>query len=322
MNTIKLNREESEIYFQPRRLGHVNLVVADVERSMDFYMKVVGLDEAYRRPQVKAGFLSNGNTHHDIGMVQSNGPLGYGRLAGLNHTAFELENEVDLVSGYKRAVADGVKFERTADHDIAHAVYGADPDGNEYEIYADIIEDWRLARNGLVTKVKPNWRPGSTPPHAEQNYHVDPKITRMEDAIFHPTHVTHAVLVVEKFEQAFDTYCDIVGLNPVAGARNAAFAVFDGTCSTRSLAIFRSNEKLRPGLHHVGLKVSEEVDLDESLHRLNGIGLGIEDKFDHPARRGVFLLDIDGIRLQFYVERESTFNALSSCDAETALFLV
>ena len=75
---------------------------------MDFYINVVGLDEAYRRPQVQAGFLSNGNTHHDIGMVQSDGPLGHGRSVGLNHIAFELETEVDLVNGYERAIAAGI----------------------------------------------------------------------------------------------------------------------------------------------------------------------------------------------------------------------
>jgi catechol 2,3-dioxygenase len=186
MSAIESTSEEIGKFFQPRRLGHVNLVVSDVDRSMDFYMNVVGLDEAYRRPQVKAGFLSNGNTHHDIGMVQSDGPLGHGRPAGLNHIAFELETEVDLVDGYERAIAAGVTFERTADHDIAHAVYGADADGNEYEVYADVIHAWRDARHGTVTKAKPNWTPGSTPPHAERNYHADPEIVRLDDAIFHP----------------------------------------------------------------------------------------------------------------------------------------
>ena len=51
----------------PRRLTHANLFVADMERSMDFYMSVIGLDESYRRVNLRAGFLTNGNSHHDIG---------------------------------------------------------------------------------------------------------------------------------------------------------------------------------------------------------------------------------------------------------------
>ena len=284
-------------------------------------MNVVGLDEAYRRPQVKAGFLGNGNTHHDIGMVQSSGPLGHGRPAGLNHIAFELETEVDLVEGYKRATAAGVSFERTSDHDIAHAVYDADADGNEYEIYADVIQEWRAARHGVVTKAKPNWTPGSTPPQAERNFDPDPEIVRMNDAVFHPLRTTHAVLAVDKFEQDFDTYRDVVGLTPVAGGRDAAFAVFGGTCGERSLTLVHANGDRQPGLHHVGFQLSDEADLDKSLKRLGDAGLAIESEFDHPARRGVFFRDIDGIRLQFYVDRDPDMDALRDCEAETALFL-
>lgn len=308
-------------FFQPRRLGHVNLVVADVERSMDFYMQVVGLEEAYRRPQVKAGFLSNGATHHDIGMVESSGPLGHGRPAGLNHTAFELETEVDLVNGYERAIAAGVKFERTADHDIAHSAYGADADGNEYEIYADVIHDWRAARHGVVTKPKPNWTPGLTPPHAERNYHADPEIRRVAGAVFHPLAATHAVLAVENFEAAFDDYHDIVGLGLVAGGREATFAVFGGTCGTRSLGLFRADSGRSPGLQHVGFQVADDADLDDSIQRAAKAGVAIEETFDHPARRGVFIRDIDDIRLQFYVDRTPGAAALHSADIDTALFL-
>ena len=308
-------------FFQPRRLGHVNLVVGDVDQSMEFYMQIVGLEEAYRRPQVKAGFLSNGATHHDIGLVESGGPLGHGRPAGLNHTAFELETEVDLVNGYERAITAGVKFERTADHDIAHSAYGADADGNEYEIYADVTHDWRAARHGVVTKAKPNWTPGITPPRTERNYHVDPKICRVEDAVFHPLATTHAVLAVENFKAAFDDYLDVVGLDLVAGGREAAFAVFGGTCGTRSLGLFHANGGRQPGLQHVGFKIAGDADLNDSIQRATKAGVAIEETFDHPARRGVFIRDIDNIRLQFYLDRTPDPTALHSADIDMALLL-
>ena len=56
-------------YFQPRRLAHVNLYVADLERSMDFYTRVIGIEEVYRTPLGGGGFVSNGNTHHDVGFT-------------------------------------------------------------------------------------------------------------------------------------------------------------------------------------------------------------------------------------------------------------
>jgi catechol 2,3-dioxygenase len=82
--------------FAPRRLGHVNLYVGDVDRSYNFYNSVVGLDESYVQPLNKAAFLGNNNTHHDVAVIDIHGPLGRGAGVGLNHLAFELENELDL----------------------------------------------------------------------------------------------------------------------------------------------------------------------------------------------------------------------------------
>ena len=46
-----------QAYFQPRRIGHANIFVGELDRSMTFYNEVVGLREAYRRPPIGAGFL-------------------------------------------------------------------------------------------------------------------------------------------------------------------------------------------------------------------------------------------------------------------------
>ena len=45
---------------KPRRLGHVNLFVSDLERAMAFYEDVAGFHEIFREPDIQAGFLSNG----------------------------------------------------------------------------------------------------------------------------------------------------------------------------------------------------------------------------------------------------------------------
>ena len=121
-------------YFHPRRLGHANLFVTDLDRSMHFYKTIVGLEEVYVRPPVMAGFLSNGNTHHDVGLVDIHGPAGWKQAPGLNHVGLELEDEVDLVESFNAMTRDKVPFDRAADHDIAHAVYLRDADGNQIEM--------------------------------------------------------------------------------------------------------------------------------------------------------------------------------------------
>lgn len=324
MSTTQIASQPSaeQRYFAPRRLGHVNLVVGDVDRSMEFYKTVVGIAEAYVQPHNRAGFLSNGNTHHDIGMVESSGALGRGRAPGLNHVAFELENEVDLVEGYKRAVADKVSFTRTMDHDIAHSVYGRDPDGNHYEIYADVIRDWRNARSGVVTKPKPVWSPGMTPPSAERNYDPRPKLTRVENAIFHPLRTTHATLLVERFEEAVDYYTGIVGLATLLGGRDTPFALLGGTLGQLGIALFKAGRGQRPGLHHIGFEARDDVDLDASLERLRSSGGAPELEVGNGLRRAVFIRDPDGIRLQFHVERGRSLQAWQGVDPEAALLLL
>jgi catechol 2,3-dioxygenase len=306
-------------YFRPRRLGHVNLVVGNVDRSMAFYKTVVGIEEAYVQPKVRAGFLSNGNTHHDIGMVESSGPLGLGRAPGLNHIAFELETEVDLVDGYRRALADQVAFTRSADHDIAHSVYGKDPDGNQYEIYADVIHDWRAARHGVVTKPKPNWKPGDTPPKAERNYHEKPEIRRVESATFHPRRTSHATFVTSGLDASIAYYTKVIGLEVLA--RGTAYALLGGALGERNITLCSAAPGQAAGMHHVGFEAWSDADLDASIARLRAAGSQPLLDLVHPLRRAVYVQDPDGILLQFHVDRGRPASEWSGLDPAIALLL-
>ena len=46
------------------------MFVGELERSMEFYTKVCGLSEVFREPPIKAGFLSNGSSHHDVALIE------------------------------------------------------------------------------------------------------------------------------------------------------------------------------------------------------------------------------------------------------------
>lgn len=288
-------------YFMPRRLGHANLLVSDTDTSMNFYNSIVGFEEAYRVVAIQGGFLSNGNTHHDIGMIQSSGPAGHNRNPGLNHLAFELETEVDLVEGYEKAIRDDIKFERTLDHDIAHSVYIADPDGNSCEIYADVVRDWRNARHGLVTKPKPKWWPGLTTPSSERNYDADPEIRIVENAVFHPRRTKHATLVVQDLPASVKFYTNRIGLT--VNAEGSHYVMLGGTCGENNITLIQSHSSLPFSFHHVGLELNNEKDLEQSLIKLTKQNISIEAQIDHPLRRAVFLRDPDGILLQFFVDR-------------------
>jgi catechol 2,3-dioxygenase len=288
---------------------------------MDFYKTVVGLEEVYFRPPVMAGFLSNGNTHHDVGLVDFHGPAGWRKECGLNHLGIELETEVDLLDGYRRAVADDFRFQRTADHDIAHSVYCLDPDGNQIEIYADVTKNWRTQRTGMVMAPTIKWTPGVTPPLSEPQYVAKPELRRIEAAIWHPLKVTHVALIVSQFEVCLEHYLRVVGMRVLFGGADAPFAVLGGTCGERSISLFRAGLGRKAGLHHVGFVLRDEADLEDSKARMRKAGLPIEVDIDHPARRCVHINDPDDIRLQFYVDRVPSVESLRDIDEGLALYL-
>ncbi|MBT6119664.1 MAG: dioxygenase [Rhodospirillaceae bacterium] len=307
--------------FRPRRLGHVNLYVSDLDRSMDYFNAVVGLEEVYRRPPIKGGFLSNGNTHHDIGMVETSSPLCHSGEAGLNHLAFEVEHEADLVAGYRRLPDPAAAFPRTIDHDITRSIYGLDPDGNAVEIYADMHKDWRTRRTGEVTKETPKWVPGDGAPTADRNYHPTPEIRRVDGAAFHPERITHAAMVAADYEAEFDYYTGIMGLSPRLGGRGTAFCALSGTTGDIDLTLFRAAETgAEPGLHHIGFLVTEEDDLDASLAAYRARHGEPDAVVESGFRRSVFLRDPDGIRIQFYAEHGDPVAGLAALAPQMALF--
>jgi catechol 2,3-dioxygenase len=266
-------------FFRPRRLGHANLFVSDYIEAQQFYYSVAGINEVYRQPDNKASFISNGNTYHDFGLTDIRSPYApKGQGPGLYHIAFELETEVDLVDGYNRAVANGVNFSHTRDHDVAHSCYLRDPDDNMVEIYADVTKDWQTSRRGIIIKKKPEYIPGVTsPPVAEKNYPLDPKLSFVDDAIFRSKKSTHVGLVTENFANMFRFYADIVGLSPVVGDAHASYAVLRGTYGSGDITLLSKRPGLERGMHHVGIEVENERNLDRALALLPERGIVRDD---------------------------------------------
>ncbi len=312
-------------YFRTRRLGHANVWVSDYESQYEFYYRVLGFNKSYIQPDNKGAFVSNGNSHHDFGMidVKSHYAGRKDQKPGLNHLGFELRNEVELVEGYRRALAAGFKFTETADHDVAHSLYIKDPDGNEIELYADVVPDWRAVRAGTVVKDKPKYVPGvSSEPLAEEFFVRNPTYLTVEGAVFHPLRTTHASLIARDYEAMYDFYTEFVGLKPFAGSRTSEFAILAGSHSNGDVVLHRARKGAAPGLHHVGVLVRDEKELDQAPAAVSKVGVQIDSQVDHPARRAVTIVDPDGLRVQMYVNRDWRAGTLAGTDAQLALKLL
>jgi catechol 2,3-dioxygenase len=132
-------------------IGHVHLKVADLERALDFYCRVLGFVLTSRYgPQ--AAFVSAGGYHHHIGLNawESRGgappPPGH---TGLYHVAIRYPTRRDLAVAVRRLLEAGVSLQGAADHGVSEAIYLADPDGNGLELYRDRPrEEWPRSADG------------------------------------------------------------------------------------------------------------------------------------------------------------------------------
>jgi catechol-2,3-dioxygenase len=129
--------------FSPVRLNHAVLFVADLERSLAFYTGLFGMEVVATEPRANAAFLRlprSGN-HHDLGLFgvgAAGGPKRRGAI-GLYHLAWQLDTVDELVAA-RRSLAEAGAFTGESSHGATLSVYGADPDGNEFELM------WMLPR--------------------------------------------------------------------------------------------------------------------------------------------------------------------------------
>lgn len=155
------NLTHMQTYVAPAetRIGHVHLKVSDLERSLEFYTKVLGF-ELQQRYGDQAAFVSAGGYHHHIGLntwYSKGAPPAPVRSAGLFHTAILFPTRRALAAALKNLVENGVEIQGASDHGVSEAIYFADPDNNGIELYWDRPrEEWPLdAQGNLQMKTDP-----------------------------------------------------------------------------------------------------------------------------------------------------------------------
>jgi catechol-2,3-dioxygenase len=140
------------------RLNHAVLYVRDVARSVAFYQDVLGFEVVMRIGNQAAFLRADGSTNdHDLGLFQlgaAAGPSTAGRTSvGLYHLAWEVETLRDLETLAGR-LAEAGALVGASDHSTTKSLYGADPDGLEFEVAwivpADRLDEAALAgRTGI-----------------------------------------------------------------------------------------------------------------------------------------------------------------------------
>jgi catechol-2,3-dioxygenase len=125
------------------RLNHAVLYVRDAQAAAEFYGRVFGFEVVSSEFGGQAVFMraASGENHHDLGLfsVGAGAPRPPRGSTGLYHLAWEVPTIEDLATAAK-ALNEAGAMGGASDHGVSKSLYGADPDGNEFEIM------WRVPR--------------------------------------------------------------------------------------------------------------------------------------------------------------------------------
>jgi catechol-2,3-dioxygenase len=123
--------------FSVTRLNHAVLYVRSAKAAAEFYGKAFGFVIAGEEFAGKAIFMRAATTenHHDLGLfeVGPEAPRAVRGSTGLYHLAWEVGSIRDLAAAAQTLGELGA-LTGASDHGVSKSLYGADPDGNEFEI--------------------------------------------------------------------------------------------------------------------------------------------------------------------------------------------
>lgn len=125
------------------KLNHAVLYVRDANVAAEFYSRIFGFEVVSSEFGGRAVFMraGGGENHHDLGLfsVGPDAPRPARGSTGLYHLAWEVPTIEDLATA-ARELQEAGALGGASDHGVSKSLYGADPDGNEFEIM------WRVPR--------------------------------------------------------------------------------------------------------------------------------------------------------------------------------
>jgi catechol 2,3-dioxygenase-like lactoylglutathione lyase family enzyme len=144
--------------FRIGKLGHAVLRVSDLERSLNFYTRILGfrVSDVYPEEMMPGGmvFLRCNTDHHCLALVGASG--GPATHRELHHVAFEVPTlgQVIRARDHLRAHNVPIDFEGRRRAGCQIAVEFRDPDNHSLEIY------WGVDQVGSDGRVRPpqEWR--------------------------------------------------------------------------------------------------------------------------------------------------------------------
>jgi catechol 2,3-dioxygenase len=115
------------------RMGSVELSVADLDRTIEYWQRVIGLRVLERED----GRASLGTDTELLRFVEEPGAQPDHGHAGLYHVALLVPDRASLARWLAHVAREQIELQGLSDHAVSEAIYLRDPDWHGIEVYAD-----------------------------------------------------------------------------------------------------------------------------------------------------------------------------------------
>lgn len=276
------------------RLGPTHLTVTDLDRSIDFYENVIGMQTAQRTE--KSAVLGAGA--EAVLVLEQDPDAGKpGRHSGLYHVALLFPSREELAHVAQRLVATQTPIQGASDHLTHEAFYLPDPDGNGLELAAD-----RERSQWPTAEVMYDMSGGGPQPldvaDLMRLVEGQPVVAKAEPGL----RTGHLHLHVGDVQRGLDFYRDIVGFDEMANLGSAAFVSAGGYHHHLGFNTWQG-EGAGPvpdglvGMRHWTVQMPP-ADADELRARLVDAGIEVEEREDgflvHDPWRNALLVQAGG----------------------------
>jgi catechol 2,3-dioxygenase len=294
-----LSKTEFNIHAKTH-IGHVSLTVANLDRQIEFYEKVIGLQLRERNGSVAS--LGAGKDEL-LRLTQLTGAERRRGTTGLYHLAILLPDRRELAGAIGRLFALRYRNYPT-DHIMTKTTYLDDLEGNGIELYAESPEDgtWSLTNGEYITR-----RADGSLSDGREPLDVEALLTHLKegdrlDAPMPPeTRIGHVHLHVRNIDEALDFYHGVIGFDVmgVAKAFRMAFVSAGGYHHHIGLNTWQgegapASAANSLGLRHFSVALPDQAELNRVLEHLREAGVPTKQTeagilVRDPSQNGVLL---------------------------------
>ncbi|MFJ7933923.1 VOC family protein [Sporosarcina sp. NPDC096371] len=254
-------------------VGHVNIKVQDLDRSLMFYQEVLGF-QILEQTKNAAKLTTDGKTSVLSIEQPENVVPKQGKTTGLYHFALLLPKRSDLAEIVHHFTEIGFRY-GSSDHLVSEALYISDPDGNGIEIYIDRDpSEWTWSKGEVAMAVDPLNFEDLLSEEKQQSWKGLPAGTVMG----------HIHLHVSELKKTEEFYSKGLGFEVVNRYGNQALFISTGKYHHQiALNTWAGVGAPTPPLNSVGLKsftivLADEAARNNVIEQLKSIGASVTEE--------------------------------------------